>query len=165
MNQRRRCCIFRCVCMTPWIWQALCECQGSAVLTHRNLRTVEKPVGRGKCGRREKEAGRKQAGITFSCCPSILSVRWSSGPTALFQKHLCCCKEALLLLGSVGDAWSSWTFFFSFFSRPIHLSASWSWEHILCEKLSFREKSVLEEFSAYTHPCVWNCFTSVPSNT
>lgn len=31
--------MFRCICMTPWILQALYECQGSAVLTHRSLRT------------------------------------------------------------------------------------------------------------------------------
>lgn len=129
--------------------------------------TVEKAVGRGRCGlaggRRDGEEAGWNPFFLLSLHFQCVMEQWSYSP---LPKRLCCGKEALLLLGSVADVWSSWIFFFSFFSsRPIHLSASWSWEHILCKKLSFREKSVLKEFSAYTHPCVWNCFTSVTSNT
>lgn len=103
--------------MTPWISQALCECQGSALLTHRNLRTLEKPVGRGKCGLAEGRRGREEAGWNHFFLLSLhfqrVMEQWSCSP--LSQKHLCCCKEALLLLGSVRGAWSSWIFFFSFF--------------------------------------------------
>lgn len=136
MNQKRRCCIFRCVCMTPWISQALCECQGSAVLTHRNLRTVEKPVGRGKCGLAEGRRGREEAGWNPFFLLSLhfhwVMEQWLYSPLP---------KTSVLLQGSSADSGVSqwcivWLDFFLFFfsSRPSHLSASWNWEHILCKK-------------------------------
>lgn len=81
--------------MTPWISEALCECQGSAVLTHRNLRTVEKPVGRGKCGLAEGRRGREEAGWNRFFLLSLhfqgVMGQWSYGPLP---------KTSVLLQGS-----------------------------------------------------------------
>lgn len=97
------------VCMTPWISQALCGCQGRAVVTHRHLRTVGKPVGRGKCGLAEGRRGRQEAGWNPSFLLSLhfqcVMEQWSYRPL----------PKTSVLLGSVGDAWSSWIFFFFFF--------------------------------------------------
>lgn len=103
--------------MTPWILQALYECQGSAVLTHRSLRTQLRNQWEeaGVDLQEGEETGRKQAGIHFSCCPSTSSVWWSSGHTALSQnvcaaaRKLCCFWGQSLMCGLVGF------FFFSFF--------------------------------------------------
>lgn len=159
MNQKKGCCIFRCLHdsldFTGVLWVPR-QSRGDPQTFWEQLgnQWEEASVGLQK----GEEAGRKQAGIPLSCCPCTSNVWWSSGRTDLCQKHLCFWGQSVMH-GLAG--------FFSFFfpSRPIQLSASWSWKHILCKKLSFREKSVFEEFSAYTHPCVWNCFTSVPSNT
>lgn len=78
--------------------------------------TVEKPVGRGRCGlaggRRDGEEAGWNPFFLLSLHFQCVMEQWSYSP---LPKRLCCGKEALLLLGSVADAWSSWIFFFSFF--------------------------------------------------
>lgn len=87
--------------------------------------------------------------------------------TALSWKQLSVVQGSFAIAGPWlvmhGLGWVFCLLFFS--SRPIHLWASWNREHNLCKKVSCGEKSVFKEFSACTQPCVWNCFTSVTSNT
>lgn len=115
--------------------------------------------------RREKRQGGSRLESLFPAVPPLplcdgaVVAQPSPKNICAAARKLCCFWGQSVMHCLVGF------FSFLFSSRPIHLSASWSWEHILCKKLSFREKSLFEEFSAYTHPCVWNCFTSVPSNT
>lgn len=173
MNQKRRHCIFSYICMTPRISQALYGCQVGAVLTHRNLRTqLRNQWEEASVDLREgEEEGRKQAGIPFSHRPSASNVWWSGNHTAHSWKHLYVVQGDFVVAGArlVMHSLALFGFFFLFLffcsSRPIHVSASWSREHNLCKKSSVGEKPVFKEFSAYTHPCVWNCFTSVTSNT
>lgn len=84
--------------MTPWISQALCECQGSAVLTHRNLRTVEKPVARGKCGlaeERKRQGGSRLESLfpavpPFLACDSAAVLQPSPKNICAAARKLCC---------------------------------------------------------------------------
>lgn len=129
---------------------------------------VEKPVGRGKRGLAGGRRGREEAGWNPLFPPSfhLQGVMERRAHSPLLH----------LLQGDFADA-GTWlvmhglgVFFVIFFlflssSTPIHLSASWDREHNLCKKSSFGEKSVFKEFLVYARSCVWNCFTSVTSNT